>query len=60
MKISGRRRFVIAMPHALPPLLLLALGVPLFAGGLGMGSWWVFAGGVVALTGAAWLVTEPQ
>jgi hypothetical protein len=38
---------------------LLLLGVALLALGFWVQDWWPLAGGVVSLTGAAWLVTEP-
>jgi hypothetical protein len=39
-------------------LLLAVLSLLLCGAGLRFDSWWVVAGGVVALAGAAWLVTE--
>ncbi|MBW2255182.1 MAG: hypothetical protein JRI25_11355 [Deltaproteobacteria bacterium] len=38
---------------------LTSFGASLLCGGLFLDSWWTIAGGVVALAGAAWLVTEP-
>lgn len=39
---------------------LLFVGIGSLAAGIAMNTWWTIAGGVVALTGAAWLVTEPS
>jgi hypothetical protein len=38
---------------------LVTVGAGLLCGGLLLNSWWTISGGVVALAGAAWLVTEP-
>lgn len=35
-----------------------AIGAGLVAVGLWLGSWWAIAGGMVALVGAAWVITE--
>lgn len=41
-------------------ILLLGLaGLGLVIAGLAWNAWWAIAGGVVVLTGAAWVVTEP-
>ena len=40
--------------------LLIGIGVLFTGTGVVLSSWWTIAGGVVALTGAAWMVTEPQ
>lgn len=41
-------------------VLLLITSALLLGFGLWVQDWWPLAGGVVALTGAAWLVTEPR
>ena len=39
---------------------LLVAGIGSVAAGIWLNTWWTIAGGVAALAGAAWLVTEPR
>jgi len=48
------------MSRIVPIALLVLVGVTLIALGLWWNTWWTITGGVLALTGAAWLVTEPR